>query len=178
MKTNIYLGIGSNIGNKIRNIIAAIFFLKKTKLIYIKKMSAFYETSPIGPRQANFYNTVIEISTNLLPYDLLSLIKQIEYILGRRKAPKWYPRVIDIDILFFGSEIINISGIYNTIYKNSHKANLIIPHKEILNRLFVLVPLQEIAKDFVHPILKQKLSKILSKKLISLKYQKIKIVSS
>ncbi len=163
MKHTVYLGLGSNVGDRAENISLALSFLQSSGFVDIKKMSHFYETSPIGLKQRNFYNSVVKAKTNLNPKDLLSLIKQTEKIIGRVRTLHWGPRVIDIDILFFNSRIL------------SNKF-LTIPHKEIQNRLFALIPLAKIAENFLHPILKQKIGCILNEKLLTLRCQKVKIL--
>jgi 2-amino-4-hydroxy-6-hydroxymethyldihydropteridine diphosphokinase len=163
MKNIVYLSLGSNVGDRAENIVSALSFLQSSLSVNVKKISSFYETSPIGPKQRNFYNIVIETQTNLKPGNLLFFIKQAEHILGRRKTTRWGPRVIDIDILFFGRKIIDQSC-------------LTVPHKELQSRLFVLIPLSEVASDFVHPVLKQKISSILYDKSLTLKCQKVKII--
>jgi 2-amino-4-hydroxy-6-hydroxymethyldihydropteridine diphosphokinase len=165
MKNTVYLSLGSNVGGRAENIISALSFLQSSLSVNIEKISSFYRTSPIGPKQRSFYNIVIEAQTDLEPDDLLLFIKQVEHILGREKAIRWGPRIIDIDILFFSRKIID-------------QTNLTVPHKEIENRLFVLVPLNEIAGDFVHPVLKQKISGILYDKSLTLKCQKVKIIQT
>jgi 2-amino-4-hydroxy-6-hydroxymethyldihydropteridine diphosphokinase len=152
MNNVIYLGLGSNIGNRAENIISALSLLQSSSFVKIEKISSFYETSPIGPKQRKFYNIAIKAGTPLNPQDVLSLIKQIEELIGRKKTLHWGPRVIDIDILFFNNIIIA-------------EKNLVIPHKEIQNRLFVLVPLNEIAGDFVCPFSNKKIGSILNEKL-------------
>jgi 2-amino-4-hydroxy-6-hydroxymethyldihydropteridine diphosphokinase len=152
MNNVIYLGLGSNIGDRAENIISALSFLQSSNFVKIKKISSFYETSPIGPKQRKFYNIAIRAITPLNPQGLLSLIKQIEKLIGRKKTLRWGPRVIDIDILFFKNIIIT-------------EKNLVIPHKEIQNRFFVLVSLNEIAGDFVCPLSNKKISVILNEKL-------------
>jgi 2-amino-4-hydroxy-6-hydroxymethyldihydropteridine diphosphokinase len=217
MKTNIYLSLGSNLGGRMENIISALSFLQSSGFVNIRKISSFYETHPVGPKQRNFYNIAVKAQTDLSPCNLLLLVKQAEQILGRRKTLRWHSRVIDIDILFFGREIIeeNIDNFKKillfTIYENfnlssvdnkmkvqtcsmmrSNKSkgtskkymhdkgivNLIIPHREIQNRLFVLVPLCEIEKDFIHPVLKQKINSILRERLLTLEHQKIRIINT
>jgi 2-amino-4-hydroxy-6-hydroxymethyldihydropteridine diphosphokinase len=163
MKNSVYLSLGSNVGDRAENIVSALSFLQRNMSVNVEKVSSFYETSPVGLKQRSFYNIVIEAQTDLKPYDLLLFIKHVEFILGRRKTIKWGPRVIDIDILFFGRKIID-------------QPDLTVPHKEIQNRLFVLIPLSEIAGDFVHSVLKQKISSILCDKLLTLKCQKVKII--
>lgn len=135
--TTIYLSLGSNIGNRKKNLEKALTELDKSNIKEIK-ISSFYETEPVGPKQRNFYNIAGKFKTNLKPQELLKTVKQIEEKLGRTKTYHWGPRVIDIDILFYGKQIIK-------------SKNLIIPHKEIINRAFVLVPMNEIAPNFVHP---------------------------
>jgi 2-amino-4-hydroxy-6-hydroxymethyldihydropteridine pyrophosphokinase len=172
----IFLSLGSNIGDRTENIMSALSFLQSSGYINIKKISSFYKTLAIGPKQRDFYNIAVEAGTELSPYGLLSLVKHAETLLGRTdgKNPKrWGPRLIDIDILFFDKKIIQ---------KDSFAARLdeglIIPHKEISKRLFVLIPLNEIASDFVHPILNRKINQILRENLLTLKKQKVKIINN
>ena len=167
---SIYLSLGSNIGNRTENIIFALSLLQSSGLVDIKEISSFHETSPVGPKQRNFYNIVVRAKTNLSSTELLILIKHVENISGREKTIKWGPRVVDIDILFFGREIVNIEAIPDT------KLNLFIPHRELQNRLFVLIPLCEIAVNFVHPVLKRKIGDILHDKSLTLGYQKVRII--
>jgi 2-amino-4-hydroxy-6-hydroxymethyldihydropteridine diphosphokinase len=165
MRNSVYLCLGSNVGDRAENIVSALYFLQSNLSVNVEKISSFYETSSVGPKQRSFYNIVIGAQTDLKPDDLLLFIKQVEYILGRRETIKWGPRVIDIDILFFGRKVID-------------QISLTVPHKEMQNRLFVLIPLSEIAGDFVHPVLKQKISGILYDKSLTLKRQKVKIIQT
>ncbi|MBQ3834861.1 MAG: 2-amino-4-hydroxy-6-hydroxymethyldihydropteridine diphosphokinase [Elusimicrobia bacterium] len=137
----IYLSLGSNIGDRRRNIEKALLELEKNNVAKLK-LSSFYETEPVGPKQRNFYNIAGKFKTDLEPVELLKTLKLIEKKLGRIKTYRWGPRVIDIDILFYGNKIID-------------KKELIIPHKEIEDRAFVLVPMKEIAPRFVHPKIKK-----------------------
>jgi 2-amino-4-hydroxy-6-hydroxymethyldihydropteridine diphosphokinase len=137
--------------------------MQSSLLIKIIRISSLYETSPIGPKQKSFYNIAIKAKTNLNPYNLLFFLKQLEQILGRKKTILWGPRVIDVDILFFGNKVVN-----NSLLR--------IPHKELQNRLFVLIPLNEIAKNLFHPILNKKMYSILKEKLLTLKHQKVRII--
>lgn len=155
--TIIYLSLGSNIGNRKRNLEKAVAELSNNNINKIK-ISSLYETEPVGPKQRNFYNIAGKFKTNLNPQELLKVLKQTEEKLGRTKTYRWGPRVIDIDILFYGKQIVKTK-------------NLIIPHKEIINRVFVLVPMKEIAPNFVHPI-KHKTIKSLNKGLQKDKYIK------
>lgn len=147
--TTVYLSLGSNIGNRKRNLEEALRELEKNNVTVIK-LSYLYETEPVGPKQRNFYNIVGKFNTDLLPKELLKQLKQIEKKLGRTKTFKWGPRVIDIDILFYGKQIIKTK-------------NLVVPHKEIANRAFVLVPMKDIAPNLIHPVYREKIKTLLRK---------------
>jgi len=145
--SNVFISIGSNLGNKYQNITSAISKLKK--LGKILKISSLYITSPLeNENQPYFYNCVVEINTKLKPKELLKKIKEIEKNIGRKESKKRYqPRIIDLDILFYGKKIIK-------------SKTLTIPHKKLHQRKFVLWPLAEIAPDFIHPVLKKTIKKI------------------
>ena len=132
MKNKVYLSLGSNIGNRQKYIESAIELIGKTQRIKILKKSGLYETSPVGyVEQDLFLNAVIKIETDFSAREILKIINKIENELDRKREIRWGPRTIDIDILIFSDKKIN-------------ETDLIIPHKEMLNRLFVLVPLIEI----------------------------------
>ena len=132
MKNKVYLSLGSNIGNRQEYIERAIELVGKTEGIKILKKSGLYETSPVGyVEQDLFLNAVIKIKTDFSEREILKIINKIENELDRKREIRWGPRTIDIDILIFSDKKIN-------------ETDLIIPHKEMLNRLFVLVPLIEI----------------------------------
>jgi len=139
----VYLGLGSNLGNKINNINKALYLIsdKNTRIV---KISSHYE-SLSWPKKSfpKYINIVIKIITNLSPSSLFIKLKKIEKDLGRLKNPKNYPRECDIDILDFNQKKINL-------YVYDEK--LLIPHPRMFNRLFVLLPLFEIAKNWKHPI--------------------------
>lgn len=139
----VYLSLGSNIGNRKKNIEKALMQLEKNKIFKIT-ISSFYETEAVGPTQRNFYNIAGKFKTEFSPLELLKTLKQIEKFLGRTKTYHWGPRVIDIDILFYGKKIFKTK-------------KLTVPHKEILNRAFVLVPMNEICPSFVHPEIKKQI---------------------
>ena len=167
MTADIYLSIGSNIADRAENIISALSFLQSTGFIEIKQISSFYETSPVGPKQRNFYNIVLKAQTGLNPKDLLAVIKQAEMILGRKPSKRWSARLIDIDILLYGN---------STFHFPNSTLPLKIPHKELCNRLFVLIPLCEIAQNLKPPVFNRKIKQILDKALLTHKGQKVKIV--
>jgi 2-amino-4-hydroxy-6-hydroxymethyldihydropteridine diphosphokinase len=127
-----YLGIGSNLGDRKKNIKRALEILENIEGIRIEKVSKIYETKPLGgPPQGEFLNGVVKIKTSLSPFQLLRILKRIEKDLGRKKRVRFGPREIDLDILFYGGRIIN-----TRILK--------IPHPRIFEREFVLKPLTEI----------------------------------
>ena len=136
-----YLALGSNIGNKINFIKAAYALLERSPNISILEKSNFYFSKAYGGEDLDdFTNSVIKIETSLSPGELLSYVKNIEKLLGRKKTtPKKYEnRPIDIDILFYGSQKFS-------------KKDLVIPHKDLENRDFVLIPLKEISPDLILP---------------------------
>lgn len=142
MMDGIYLLLGTNLGNKLSHLMSAIRFLKENH-IKIIKFSSIYETEAWGyQQQPSFYNQTVQVSTQLSPEELLVKIKEIEKKIGRTKNEKWKERIIDIDILYYDSEIIQTP-------------DLQIPHPEIPNRKFTLLPISEIAPAFVHPISKK-----------------------
>jgi 2-amino-4-hydroxy-6-hydroxymethyldihydropteridine diphosphokinase len=135
----IYLSLGTNLGDRKANLREAIkrFDSKGIKII---RSSGVYETEPVGTKDQPFFlNMCVEASTELMPFVLLDSIKGIEASMGRTPSPvKWGPRIIDIDILFYSNIMIETD-------------RLAIPHHEIKNRRFVLVPLAELAPDLIHP---------------------------
>jgi 2-amino-4-hydroxy-6-hydroxymethyldihydropteridine diphosphokinase len=151
----VYLGLGSNLGDRESNLRRALQLLPKA-WITITKFSSIYETDPEGSASlevqahTTFLNAVCVAETELSPTALLRVIKEVEVLMGRVAGPRYSPRVIDIDILLFGDLIMDTP-------------NLTIPHQAMVNRAFVLVPLVEIAPRAVHPRLEQSAQEILSK---------------
>ncbi len=142
-----YLGLGSNLGNREENILKARSELGS--YLEILNISKIIETEPFGKKnQSKFLNCVLKIRTVLSPEELLFTCLNIEDQLGRERKEKWGPRNIDIDILFYGNEIIN-------------RSNLHIPHPELHKRKFVLQSLNEICPGFVHPVLKKTIEDII-----------------
>ena len=145
---SIFLGIGSNLGNRRQNIERAKFNLIINN-IKILKCSNYYESlSWPNPNNPKFLNIVLEIDTNFSPLELIQKCKEIEKLLGRKKLPKNSPRICDIDLIDFKSK--KIAG------------DLILPHPRMDTRNFVLLPLFEINKDWKHPILKVNIRKLIS----------------
>ena len=131
----VYLSLGSNIGDKQGYLREAVALLGENPEIKVEKVSKFYETSPVGGVvQDDFVNLALKISTSLEALALLERINAIEAKLNRVRKIHWGPRTIDIDILFYGDEKIN-------------NERLTVPHKEVFNRLFVLIPLLELVDN-------------------------------
>ena len=146
VKNIAYLSLGSNLGNKKKNMERAFHKLANTKWISFLKSSAIYKTSAVGKKMSYFLNSVLKVSTTLSASSLLKVIKSIEADLGRDGSqPHMAQRVIDIDILFFGNKVINTS-------------KLVVPHPKIKERLFVLAPLLELAPKKYYPNGRKKLS--------------------
>jgi len=148
MPNNVFLLLGSNLGDSVRNLALA-----KENILHslgpILKKSSIYKTAPWGvTNQPEFLNQVILIETTFNPVTVLSSIMSIEEEMGRFRKEKWGARLIDIDILFYNKEVI-------------HQHNLSIPHPAIAFRKFTLEPLAEIAADFIHPELHKTIAVLL-----------------
>jgi 2-amino-4-hydroxy-6-hydroxymethyldihydropteridine diphosphokinase len=148
-----YLALGSNLGNKKTNLNKCIDLIKKEE-IFIKKRSKFYSTKS-WPNEnfPNFINAIILVETKFSLTELFLKIKKIEKKLGRTRSKRNHPRVCDIDIIDYNGEIIHRK-------LGKHKLN--IPHKRMHNRNFVLFPLYEIDKDWVHPKLNKNIVILMS----------------
>jgi 2-amino-4-hydroxy-6-hydroxymethyldihydropteridine diphosphokinase len=145
----VYIGIGSNLGNKKENYLEALARIAKLPKTRIIKESSLYESQPLGDSKEWYVNGVIEIETELKPEMLLKKFKNIERAMGRKKVRKrWGARIIDLDILLCDSVVIN-------------KKNLKIPHPEMHQRKFVLIPLSELAPQVIHPVLGSSISELL-----------------
>ncbi|WP_027415794.1 2-amino-4-hydroxy-6-hydroxymethyldihydropteridine diphosphokinase [Aneurinibacillus terranovensis] len=135
----VFLGLGSNIGDREFHLVEAVRKLQETGIV-VKRSSTIYETEPVGyVEQAPFLNVAIEVETVLSPMQLLEQTQRIEKELGRTRDIRWGPRTLDIDILLYGQEKVKESCLQ-------------IPHPRMGERAFVIVPLAEIAPDFPIPL--------------------------
>jgi len=151
MPHRVFIGVGSNLGDRRENCREArrrVSELPKTRVV---KESSLYESEPHGNAKTWFGNSVLEVETELAPLDLLKRLKQIEEEMGRKrvKGKRWGSRIIDLDILFYDNEIVE-------------KRNLKIPHPRIPQRRFVLVPLSELAPQLIHPGINLSVSELLA----------------
>jgi len=140
-RERVFIGIGSNMGNRRGNIVAALSMLREASdVLTLVRESPLYESAPWGVLgQRPFVNTVIEVSSVLGPLTLLRRLKEIERRVGRRVGLRWGPRVIDLDILFFGRRVVDLR-------------QLTLPHPRLYERVFVLKPMLDIAPDFIDPL--------------------------
>jgi 2-amino-4-hydroxy-6-hydroxymethyldihydropteridine diphosphokinase len=145
----VYVGVGSNVGNKKENFLEALSRLAKLPDTKIVKESSLYESEPLGDSTDWYINGAIEIETKFKPDMLLKKFKNIERAMGRKKVKKrWGARIIDLDILLYEGLVVR-------------KKSLNIPHPEMQKRKFVLIPLSEIAPQVIHPELGVTISELL-----------------
>jgi len=138
----VYLGLGSNLGDRFANIQEAVNRLGRSTGCTVTEVSAVYETAPVGgPDQPDYLNAAIALETSLEADRLLDICIETEQKMGRVRGERWSARIIDIDILLFGGSRIKTDS-------------LTVPHPRMLERGFVLVPLADIAPDTVHPLKK------------------------
>jgi 2-amino-4-hydroxy-6-hydroxymethyldihydropteridine diphosphokinase len=143
----VYIGLGSNLGDRAANLAAARDRMKALEDLEVVRASPVYETAPMGPPQPMYLNAALEVQTALAPRALLRELKGIERSMGRAEGPRWGPRVIDLDILYWGRTVVA-------------DPDLQVPHLRLHHRAFALVPLAELCPDGLHPILHQTLEQL------------------
>lgn len=154
MNKTVYIALGSNVGCKRDNMAQAVQLIADLPATQVVKSSSLYETEPWGKTdQDEFLNQVIEIETALQPEELLHELQNIEIKMGRQRKEKWGPRLIDLDILLYGNEVID-------------DPQLTIPHPYLRERLFVLVPLAEIGAELQFPDDGATVQEVLSRVLV------------
>ena len=146
----VFIGLGSNLDDPLSQLKKAIEYLKQYEMLNVINISNFYSSPPMGPQdQPDFINAVVEVATSLSAEQLLDELQKIEYQQGRERKQHWGARTLDLDILLYGSEVINTE-------------RLIVPHRGVSERNFVLYPLNDLVeKNFKRPEL-GKISELLA----------------
>jgi 2-amino-4-hydroxy-6-hydroxymethyldihydropteridine diphosphokinase len=148
MRHTVYIALGTNLGNRLDNLQAAIQSMPPEVIVLAK--SHVYETPPWGYEdQPSFLNMVIKAETELEPEQLLQYLKGLETELGREQSFHWGPRLIDLDILFYDDLVLD-------------SPPLIIPHPRLHERAFVLVPLMDLAPELIHPVFKKSVRELIA----------------
>ncbi len=145
-----FIGIGSNLGDRLGNLGAAVDLLAREPGFAFRRVSLAYESAPIGPPQPRYLNAVAQVGTLLSPRATLARLRFIEEALGRVRRERWGSREIDLDLLLFGDCMIDETGLQ-------------VPHPLLAERAFVLGPLCEIAKDAWHPLLRMSAGELLQR---------------
>jgi 2-amino-4-hydroxy-6-hydroxymethyldihydropteridine diphosphokinase len=145
----VYVGVGSNVGDRNANLEKARELLSQDSRIRFERISPVYETEPVGMSGDQFLNAVFEIRTSVKPQAFIEILKSVEQAMGRADKGKNLPRNIDLDLLFFGSLMLEEPG-------------LVIPHPRLHERFFVLKPMSDLAPFYYHPKLGKTVLEMLS----------------
>ena len=149
METACAIALGSNLGNSEQTLAAALSQLSQLETMELTARSQLYKTAPIGPPQPDYLNACAVFHTSLAPQPLLDTLLAVEARFGRVRRERWGPRTLDLDLLLYGSQIIDTPS-------------LSVPHPRLHERAFVLVPLAEIAPTWVHPLRQQTVAQLLA----------------
>ncbi|MBS3787824.1 2-amino-4-hydroxy-6-hydroxymethyldihydropteridine diphosphokinase [Candidatus Bipolaricaulota bacterium] len=145
-----FIGLGSNLGNRERNIDNSLRLLDEREGLELTARASNYETEPVGPTQPWFINTAVKVETSSPPEDILAACKEIEKRIGRADSLKWGPRLVDLDLLLVNGYVLE-------------DQELTLPHPQMEERRFVLLPLLELEPDLVHPKLQTPIKELLPK---------------
>lgn len=150
MSETVYIGLGSNLGERQQLLVRAVEALRGIDAVAVRRVSSLYDSAPVGPSQPRFLNAAVELECGLVPTRLLSILKCIEGELGRVKGERWGPRPIDLDVLLWDGRIVA-------------EPLLQVPHLELHRRRFALEPLVELAPGALHPVLGVSVATLLEK---------------
>ncbi|HZJ54776.1 MAG TPA: 2-amino-4-hydroxy-6-hydroxymethyldihydropteridine diphosphokinase [Myxococcaceae bacterium] len=145
----VYVGLGANLGDPERMLVAAVEELSRLPAVDLRRCSSLYAAAPIGPSQPEFRNAVVSLETARGPGSLLAALLDIERAHGRVRSERWGPRLLDLDILLWGDRVVDQPGLH-------------IPHPELHRRRFALEPLAELDPRARHPVLQKTVAELLA----------------
>ena len=150
MSETVYLGLGSNEGDRERQLVSALRALTGIDAVSVLRCSSLYDSAPVGPPQPRYLNAAVALECDLPPLRLLAILQHIEQEAGRKRAERWGPRRLDLDLLLWEGQLVA-------------EPQLQIPHLELHKRRFALEPLCELAPGAVHPVMKSTVKELLAR---------------